>query len=478
MANLLDKLFKDFNTLLESDSDQDVILKIGKYPDQKNFKAHSLILNIRSSHFRLEISKSLLDNKPITIEEQNISPNVFEIILRYLYTGIINLDELLLMDTIDLLSAAHDLSLNELSTYIQEFLIEKKTRWLRESFVVILNTYFQQESYPKLARFCEKHIISNALEILTSEDLNFLNREVLKLVLKADFLAGEISEVEIWMKLVKWGISNALPTDISCDILNMNSSQIESLKEALNELIPLVRLFHITPEEYYQFIHPHKKILPKELKKDLIGYYISNQRTRSPIIPPRVCSVTLTFEAALIIKNWIKSNADQLSSPDIDILDEHNGRMGWKLIHRASRDGHLLSDSLSKYNNSSFVIAIKIKDQQVIVGGYNPLMWYENNNLFVENVRTKESFIFQLDTLELKKSKICRVRKDKYSSITKTLSSFATEVLSRHLPVQDLIIRRNPEFKYYCKTGGTYEDGINVGNFYAEDYEVFQVCAN
>ena len=46
---MADKFSKDFSNLLENNKNYDVKVKVGKKPNTKEFKAHSLILSCRSN---------------------------------------------------------------------------------------------------------------------------------------------------------------------------------------------------------------------------------------------------------------------------------------------------------------------------------------------------------------------------------------------------------------------------------------------
>ncbi|CAG8448228.1 4516_t:CDS:2 [Funneliformis mosseae] len=83
--------FKGFNELsqnfLEMHKDADdynVIIKVGKSPNIKEFRAHSNILKARSPYFKRAFSQNWIkiQNNMIHFDKPNISPTVFEMILR------------------------------------------------------------------------------------------------------------------------------------------------------------------------------------------------------------------------------------------------------------------------------------------------------------------------------------------------------------------------------------------------------------
>ncbi|KAF0414547.1 btb/poz domain-containing protein 19-like [Gigaspora margarita] len=76
-----------FSNLLENPKDFDVKIKVGKTPKIKEFKAHSIILSARSDYFKAALSSQWARIKDgiIIFDKPNISPPVFEILIKYVY---------------------------------------------------------------------------------------------------------------------------------------------------------------------------------------------------------------------------------------------------------------------------------------------------------------------------------------------------------------------------------------------------------
>ena len=71
------------NTVNESEF-YDVEIRVGVGQDVKTFKAHSTILKARSSYFKAALSDNWMkrsDDGIILFEKENISSNIFEILL-------------------------------------------------------------------------------------------------------------------------------------------------------------------------------------------------------------------------------------------------------------------------------------------------------------------------------------------------------------------------------------------------------------
>ena len=77
-------LSKDFSNLLKNHKDYDVKINVGKEPNIREFKAHSIILSSRSIYFEKALSSWWASRKDgfIVFNKPNISPSVFEVLLK------------------------------------------------------------------------------------------------------------------------------------------------------------------------------------------------------------------------------------------------------------------------------------------------------------------------------------------------------------------------------------------------------------
>src|SRR5215204_453048 len=73
---------------------------------------------------------------------------------RYIYGGRISLEELDTSDIVKILVSAGELSLQELITFIQSFLIENKANWMEQNFDLIYKTSFENDSFLELQKYC------------------------------------------------------------------------------------------------------------------------------------------------------------------------------------------------------------------------------------------------------------------------------------------------------------------------------------
>jgi hypothetical protein len=62
-----------------------------------------------------------------------------------------------------------------------------------------------------------------------------------------------------------------------------------TLKTTLQHCLPYIRYFHISGDDTLKKVEPYKKILDKQLWKDLLQHFMSpNQPKKSVILPARI----------------------------------------------------------------------------------------------------------------------------------------------------------------------------------------------
>ena len=82
--NFLLDLSQDIGRIFSSGDNYDLIIQAGEDQNMKEFFAHSLILNVRSTYFKTALSQEWAkkENGIFIFKKPNISPKNFEIILK------------------------------------------------------------------------------------------------------------------------------------------------------------------------------------------------------------------------------------------------------------------------------------------------------------------------------------------------------------------------------------------------------------
>ncbi|CAB4399528.1 unnamed protein product [Rhizophagus irregularis] len=170
VSKFYSSLSQDLSLVLDDSDDYNVVIVVGKNQDIKEFRAHSHILRSRSPYFKNAFSKKeyqttfvastdgLSNNNVMEFKKPNINPSVFKIIIRYMYTGEVDLTNTSSIDILELLVASNELLLKELFKHVQDYLIEKQADWIRKNFVLVLHSVFDLKSFRPYKAIIPNHI--------------------------------------------------------------------------------------------------------------------------------------------------------------------------------------------------------------------------------------------------------------------------------------------------------------------------------
>ncbi|RIA92317.1 hypothetical protein C1645_79793 [Glomus cerebriforme] len=272
------KLCQDFATFLEQKKFCDVTIKVGTSSNIQVFDAHVSILYARSSYFRNALSSNETEH---VIAIPDISPNAFEVLLKYIYGGCIALDNES-SEIFDLLLAAIKLDFEEVINYLQTQLTKFHHEWLYENFVLV---YQISQQHRVLVDFCT-NVIMKMVKKFLSNSFYDIKEEILVVLLKSDKL--KIDEIEIWNRVLKWGLAKHPSLNPNPKI--WTPAEAEAVATTFKNILPLVRFFQLSSEQFTQSVRPYKKILSEDLYEELISYYMipGYQPTYSVILPSRV----------------------------------------------------------------------------------------------------------------------------------------------------------------------------------------------
>uniref|UniRef100_U9SVW2 BTB domain-containing protein n=1 Tax=Rhizophagus irregularis (strain DAOM 181602 / DAOM 197198 / MUCL 43194) TaxID=747089 RepID=U9SVW2_RHIID len=133
------KLSQNYIEVLEDNEYYDITIEVGEDPNVKIFRAHMIVLCYRSPFLRRTLASNKKNKKNndgtlVHIKFPNISPEIFQIILKYIYGGIITLNEKEPLEILRVLVAADQLYLQEIVDYLQEYLINNDYEWMEQHF--------------------------------------------------------------------------------------------------------------------------------------------------------------------------------------------------------------------------------------------------------------------------------------------------------------------------------------------------------
>ncbi|RIB08489.1 hypothetical protein C2G38_2147030 [Gigaspora rosea] len=243
ITKFFEQLSSNLNELLKNSDEYNVIIEVGQEPNNQTFKVHSIILNSRSLYFKDKLGViTYNDNNVKIIKQPNISIEVFDIIIKYIYNGTVSLETVNISVIYELLIASSEFGLEELIKHIQLFLLENNSSWLRLNFSRVYQASFKNDNLKDLQQFCANIIAKHPKIIFDSDEFLTLSENILIFILKLDDL--QMDEGKIWDYVIKWGIARnpSLPPDLD----KWSDEHFLALKNSLQNCLPLIRYFQIS----------------------------------------------------------------------------------------------------------------------------------------------------------------------------------------------------------------------------------------
>ncbi|RHZ84867.1 hypothetical protein Glove_74g210 [Diversispora epigaea] len=409
-----ERLSNDLTQLLENPIDYNVTIEVGEEPDNQIYKAHSYILQSRSSYFYKKLNEiSFNENHIKVLKMPDISIKILDIIIKFVYGGIISLEKLENSVVFDLLITSNELNLNELVELLQTHFVDNNNSWIGQNFSRVYLTSYQTKNFRIIQEFCSDIIAKYPDTIFKSESFPTLPENVLISIVQQD--NSQLEEIKIWKYIIQWGKAQnpTLPTNLD----EWTSDNFLTLKTTLKQCLPHIRYFSISSEDVFEMIFPYQQILEPKLWSDINSKLLApNKPISSTILPPRkilnktlkvpnsLSSNIITEENALRISSWIDKRELRY------IRYTKNNPYEFKLLVRGSRDGFnvkTIYEICDKIPN--LLIVLKVKDTGEILGGYIPCSLDKNND---EWIYSQDSFAFSLKT---KNSILSRVKNFDYA---------------------------------------------------------------
>ncbi|RHZ84090.1 hypothetical protein Glove_85g84 [Diversispora epigaea] len=368
----------NFFQLLEDADDYNVTIKVGENQNTQDFRLHSTILRARSPYFKSALSFQWTNNKKdgmILFTKPNISPPVFALIIKYLYTGILDLTNVPGSDILGLLAGSDELILEELFKHVQNYLIEKEAVWLKQNLVKVLHVVSKLANCKQLQDYCYESICTDPDPFFTSEDFPILDKDIFLELIKRDDL--EIEEIVLWDHLIKWGISQT-PTIKQKDVKKFTVSNFGNLKKTLDPFISHIRFYEISSKDFFYKVRPYRKIFPLVLFEDLVSFLMAEAEPQHERLPARYVDLS---ESKIIKRRHATILSNQILYKDASSKISKGNKYKFRLLYRGSRDGYDINTFYSKVNGQGQAIAvIKIRNSEKIIGGFNASGWNWNYN--------------------------------------------------------------------------------------------------
>ncbi|EXX73733.1 hypothetical protein GLOIN_2v1484761 [Rhizophagus irregularis DAOM 181602=DAOM 197198] len=457
----------DYEKLYETRIEYDVIIYVGEEPNIKEEHAHSYILCARSQYFQVAFSKIWAEKKDgkFIFKKPNISPQLFDIILRFFYCGKIELKNLQGLDIWNLLIAVDELNIQPLISHIQEFLIENGAEILHENptdILDILEKFYQHETFENLWNLCLETICDDPKILFNSDKFINLEAPLLELLLKRDDFY--IKEIVIWENLLKWCFARQ---NIKSDPEKWNKDDITNIGRLLHKFIPSIRFYNIESTDFFCKVYSYKEILPQDLIHELSEFHrVPNIKSKANLAPLRKLNLKLNIDSNLIESDHFILFASWIDKKDPSNYNRRKFPYDFKLLYRSSKDGFNAELFHRNCDDKGATIWVaKIQSSTQLIGGYNPLDWNGN-----DWKNTADSFLFSFTDGKIISTAKLGYVKDASRAV------YCGKNFGPHMgDLNCAYYIRSPNKWNYYYSGDSYP---NIGipkDITVEDYEVFQI---
>ncbi|KAG0255817.1 BTB/POZ domain-containing protein 9, partial [Actinomortierella ambigua] len=187
------RLRVDLGRLINNETQSDIKFIIGE--DEAIRYGHSAILSARCPYFAAALQAHWKETSEGVFRKPNIEPEVFDIILQYLYTGEVKVPWNLLTQLIE---AALELQLGDLVSGCEEYASQAITEETVFQIIAMSFRHDLSELQSKVLEFFDE----NARSLVEIDDLFTLDQDALVMILSRDTV--ELDELEVWETIVRY----------------------------------------------------------------------------------------------------------------------------------------------------------------------------------------------------------------------------------------------------------------------------------
>ncbi|RIA91313.1 hypothetical protein C1645_737193 [Glomus cerebriforme] len=365
-----------YNDEIEEIEDYNVKIIVGQDYNKKTFKAHLYIIRAMCPYFNTAFKKDWSkkdDDGFFFIEKPNIKPEVFEVIIKYIYSGTFSVDKKSPEFLFEIIIASDELLLPELCSYIETHLIKSHSTYLSQNFPYTLHISFDHSLWKQLQEFCLTKINKDPYSIFESKNFHSILPNFFKDIIKNDNLI--MDEIDIWMSLIIWCKRQVIQKNFSnnqkihYDNITRWPKKFKMIfTKIIKEFIPFIRFNLISYKDFFDKVKPLKEFIQQDIYERALWYYINPIIITESVYNRRlelIDSNLLKLKHITLICSWIDRKSETYSYNNLPYKFE--------LKIRGTLDGFTASTFQNKCKKleNTFII-MRVKDTDELIGGYNP----------------------------------------------------------------------------------------------------------
>jgi len=204
---------------------------------------------------------------------------------------------------IGLLDVACRFELDNLVIAVGDYLASHRKDWIQQNIFAIHKYALSSSSLNRLSNYCNDVMLASPEIIFESDNLANLPKETMIALLKHDEL--NMDEIDIWTSVIQWA-TNQVP-GLENEPHSWSSEDVIKVREIISDSIQHIRFFNISTEDFQEKIVPYDELLTKELRRDIVSYYMNkNYKPKSIVLPPRKRAISADIDSSVIISNQHK----------------------------------------------------------------------------------------------------------------------------------------------------------------------------
>ncbi|XP_011066219.1 PREDICTED: uncharacterized protein LOC105153173 isoform X1 [Acromyrmex echinatior] len=394
------RLLEDLARLSEDKDSADIVFLLGR--DETPVYAHRIILQARCKNFTAAKRLGTAGN-PTPVRMPHAHPETFRQFIRYIYTGMIILQD---SGIFEMLGLAQELGIEELWRSCEEHV--SVTLSPGNACALLTAALEAQERVPggkaACSSFIEKcftFIGENAMDTVKTTAFCNLPKDALVKLISSDYLGLE--EEDVWRAVLNWAKYQA---GVTQPTQHWTEEERIRVCQHLSGVINHVRLLLIDSQVFAEEVEPTGAV-PIEMSLERYEFFNPDRssgskflRYRYAALPNKYSEVCSDKRLQPRVSPFLFPGSQILSRDKVGfqrVLNQWYGvtKQGWRLVYRASTHGYSAASFHRHCDNvcPTYVIVLGVRGE--ICGGYSDVPWGKTNSK-AQYITSEKSFLFTL----------------------------------------------------------------------------------
>ncbi|KAJ5071245.1 pep-cterm sorting domain-containing protein [Anaeramoeba ignava] len=364
-----EKLSSDLNTLFSNpnefaDFEIEILDSTGK--TTHNFSCNKSILSCRNDYFQALFRSKMKEFQESKVKFNDINGKSMEIILKYIYTGILEIDPENAIQT--LIDSKKLLLEDPITIFLINFIKNHLDIWNVIDVLYLANELMIYD----LADDCLNFIYENLILLNQSNEIVKLEEENFLKILKKDTFS--ISEMELFNMIIKWADYHlSIPNNIVD-----NKKNSEKISQKIGNLIHQISFCFMEESEIEQI--QSMNVVPQMYIDDVIQFQRQNGDCPDLIKKYQEMGSKILEEPNQLRKSEILQGSNKYLKALSRWINSPSFLSKVRLGFSAKKNGFMPSDFHSHCDNKGATVVIILTKNGFIFGGFTKVGWTNDKN--------------------------------------------------------------------------------------------------